>query len=142
MIGGGGEKRTLRTAARYADIVNLLGPLSTVHRKLQVLEAHCEREGRDYEAIEKTVHVPLVTHEDPTRLALMEGFVKQHFGLSEQQLREEVPVGSASHVCEVVARYAELGVSAIIFPAPGPWDRDGFRYLDESVIRAFEVESR
>jgi alkanesulfonate monooxygenase SsuD/methylene tetrahydromethanopterin reductase-like flavin-dependent oxidoreductase (luciferase family) len=141
MIGGGGEKRTLRTAARYADIVNLLGPLSAVRHKLRVLEAHCEREGRDYEAIEKTVHVPVVTHENPERLALIVGFVKQHFGLSEQQLREEVPVGTASHVCEVVERYAELGVSAIVFPAPGPWDREAFRFLDASVIRAFGGDS-
>jgi len=52
-------------------------------------------------------------------------------------LRQEVPVGPASHVRDVVAQYAELGVSAIIFPAPGPWDRQVFRYLDESVIRPF-----
>ena len=38
----------------------------------------------------------------------------------------------------VVARYAELGVSAIVFPAPGPWDREAFRYLDRTVIRAFD----
>lgn len=142
MIGGGGEKRTLRTAARYADIVNLLGPVSVVRHKLEVLEAHCEKEGRAYEAIEKTVHVPVVTHEDPERLALVTDFVKNHFGLSEQQMREEMPIGTASHVREVVERYAELGVSAIIFPTPAPWDRDGFRYLDESVIRAFEDAKR
>ena len=50
-------------------------------------------------------------------------------------MREETPVGTASHVREVVERYAELDVSAIIFPAPGPWDEEAFRYLDESVIR-------
>ena len=138
MIGGGGEKRTLRTAARYADVANVLGPVSVVRHKLKVLEAHCEKEGRDYQAIEKTVHVPVVTHEDPRRLALVTDFVKDHFGLTAQQMREEIPVGTASHVREVVERYAELGVSAIIFPTPGPWDKEGFRTLDESVIRAFE----
>ena len=51
---------------------------------------------------------------------------------------EEIPVGTASHVREVVERYADLGVSAIIFPTPAPWDKEGFRYLDESVIRTFE----
>jgi alkanesulfonate monooxygenase SsuD/methylene tetrahydromethanopterin reductase-like flavin-dependent oxidoreductase (luciferase family) len=138
LIGGGGEKRTLRTAARYADIVNILGSVSVVRHKLRVLEAHCEKEGRDYHAIEKTVHVPVVTLEDPKRLALVTDFVKEHFGLSEQQMREETPVGTASHVREVVERYAELDVSAIIFPAPGPWDKEAFRYLDESVIRPFD----
>jgi F420-dependent oxidoreductase-like protein len=138
MIGGGGERRTLRTAARHADIVNVLGPLSVVAHKLRVLQAHCEKEGRDYQAIEKTVHVPVATHRNPERLALVKGFVKDHFGLTEQQLCEEVPVGTASHVCQVVERYAELGVSGMIFPTPGPWDEEAFRYLDESVIRVFE----
>lgn len=142
MIGGGGEKRTLRTAARYADVANILGPVSVVRHKLQVLEAHCEKEGRDYTAIEKTVHVPVVTHQDPERLALVTDFVKDHFGLTGQQMREEIPVGTAPHVREVVERYAELGVSAIIFPTPAPWDKESFRYLDESVIRAFEGGSR
>jgi alkanesulfonate monooxygenase SsuD/methylene tetrahydromethanopterin reductase-like flavin-dependent oxidoreductase (luciferase family) len=137
MIGGGGEKRTLRTAARYADIVNVLGPASVVRHKLAVLEAHCAKLGRDYDSIEKTVHVPVVTHEDTGLLARMSDFVKKHFQLTEVQLREEVPVGPPSHVREVVAKYAELGVSAILFPAPGPWDREAFRYLDESVIRPF-----
>jgi F420-dependent oxidoreductase-like protein len=137
MIGGGGERRTLRTAARYADVVNVPGPVSVVRHKLAVLEAHCERVGRDYEAIRKTVHVPVVTHEDAGLLALMSEFVRRHYQLTEVQLRREVPVGPASHVCDVVARYAELGVSAILFPSPGPWDREAFRYLDESVIRPF-----
>ena len=69
------------------------------------------------------------------RLPEVPCFEREHFQLTEVQLREEVPVGSASHVRDVVAQYAELGVSAIIFPAPGPWDREVFRYLDESVIR-------
>ncbi len=139
MIGGGGEKRTLRTAARYADVVNVLGPISTVRHKLQVLRDHCEVEGRDYDEIGKTVHVPVITHEDPQVLRLMSDFVKEHFQLTERQLREEGPVGPASHVREVVARYAELGVSSIIFPAPGPWNLEVLRYLDESVIRPLAI---
>jgi F420-dependent oxidoreductase-like protein len=138
MIGGGGEKRTLRTAARYADIVNVLGPVSVVRRKLQVLEAHCDKEGRAYDGIQKTVHVPVFAHEDPKLLALVSDFLRDHYRLTEAQVREEIPVGPASHVRGVVERYAELGVGAIIFPAPGPWEREAFRYLDESVIRRFE----
>jgi alkanesulfonate monooxygenase SsuD/methylene tetrahydromethanopterin reductase-like flavin-dependent oxidoreductase (luciferase family) len=139
MIGGGGEKRTLRTAARYADVVNVLGPISVVRHKLEVLRDHCEAEGRDYDEIDKTVHVPVITHEDPQVLGLMSEFVREHFQLTDRQLREEVPVGPASHVREVVERYAELGVSEIIFPAPGPWNLEVFRYLDESVIRPLAI---
>jgi F420-dependent oxidoreductase-like protein len=58
MIGGGGERKTLLLAARYADACNVFGtaPADVAH-KLNVLRGHCEAEGRDYDAIEKTVLV-------------------------------------------------------------------------------------
>ena len=55
MIGGGGEKKTLRFVARYADACNLF-PSPDLARKLDVLRAHCEAEGRDYDAITKTCY--------------------------------------------------------------------------------------
>jgi F420-dependent oxidoreductase-like protein len=54
MIGGGGEKKTLRFVARYAQACNLFVGPDLAH-KLDVLREHCEREGRDYDDIEKTV---------------------------------------------------------------------------------------
>ena len=54
LIGGGGEQKTLRLVAKYADACNLFASADLRH-KLEVLHGHCEREGRDYEAIEKTV---------------------------------------------------------------------------------------
>jgi F420-dependent oxidoreductase-like protein len=137
LIGGGGERRTLRIVARYADVANVLGPVSVVRHKLAVLAEHCRHEGRDAGEIRKTVHVPVFASRDPAALAVVESFVKQHFELSDAQLREEVPVGSPEHVREVIERYAELGVSAIIFPAPGPWSQDAFRLLDRDVLRPF-----
>jgi alkanesulfonate monooxygenase SsuD/methylene tetrahydromethanopterin reductase-like flavin-dependent oxidoreductase (luciferase family) len=55
MIGGGGEQKTLRLVARYADACNLFAtsPAQVAH-KLDVLRAHCEAEGRDYDRIAKT----------------------------------------------------------------------------------------
>jgi hypothetical protein len=54
MIGGGGEKKTLRLVAQYADGCNLFGDTATIAHKLAVLRAHCQRLGRDYQAIAKT----------------------------------------------------------------------------------------
>lgn len=56
LIGGGGEKKTLLLVARYGDACNLFGtsPEEVAH-KLDVLRAHCDAEGRDYDAITKTV---------------------------------------------------------------------------------------
>ena len=55
LIGGSGEKKTLRLVARYAQACNLF-PGPDLARKLDVLRGHCEAEGRDYDEIEKTVY--------------------------------------------------------------------------------------
>jgi F420-dependent oxidoreductase-like protein len=58
LIGGGGEKKTLRMVAQYAQACNLFaGP--ELDRKLDVLRGHCEALGRDYDEIEKTVMFPI-----------------------------------------------------------------------------------
>jgi F420-dependent oxidoreductase-like protein len=56
LVGGGGEKKTLRLVARYGDACNVFGTgAQDVGRKLEVLRSHCEAEGRDYDRITKTV---------------------------------------------------------------------------------------
>jgi F420-dependent oxidoreductase-like protein len=57
LIGGGGEKKTLKLVARYGDACNLFAVgVDVVKAKLDVLRAHCEAEGRDYDAIKKTLN--------------------------------------------------------------------------------------
>jgi F420-dependent oxidoreductase-like protein len=56
LIGGSGEKKTLRLVARYADACNIFDSPELAH-KLDVLREHCAREGRDYTEIEKTAQV-------------------------------------------------------------------------------------
>ena len=58
LIGGSGEKKTLRMVAQYAQACNLWGG-PDLERKLDILRGHCEALGRDYDEIEKTVMFPL-----------------------------------------------------------------------------------
>jgi F420-dependent oxidoreductase-like protein len=55
LVGGGGERRTLRLAARHADICNVSGDAETVRHKLEVLDAHCAAVGRDPKELTRTV---------------------------------------------------------------------------------------
>jgi F420-dependent oxidoreductase-like protein len=74
LVAGGGEKKTLRLVARYADACHLLdvpdGPLGgDLRRKLEVLAEHCAVAGRDYARIEKTVNVQFDPGGDPAGTA-------------------------------------------------------------------------
>ena len=66
LIGGSGEKRTLKLVAQYGDACNLFGDPDTVRHKLDVLERHCADVGRDPAEITKTV---LLTVTDPSAAA-------------------------------------------------------------------------
>src|SRR5882757_8384584 len=68
MIGGGGEKKTLRFVAKYAQSCNLFNTPDLEH-KLEVLKQHCETEGRDYDEITKTVYQILDTGENGEKTA-------------------------------------------------------------------------
>ncbi len=65
MIGGGGEKKTLRLVAQYADATNVFGDPDTLRHKYAVLRAHCERLGRPYEEIERSVLKSVDLDRDP-----------------------------------------------------------------------------
>jgi F420-dependent oxidoreductase-like protein len=81
LIGGGGEKKTLRLVAQYAQACNLFaGP--DLPRKLDVLRAHCDTVGRDYDEIEKTVSGP----PDP-------GSGGEHVNALIQRMRELAKLG-------------------------------------------------
>lgn len=67
LIGGGGEKRTLRLVAQYADACNLFAGRGE-GRKLDILRQHCEAVGRDYETIYKTAYYIFDTSKGPQRI--------------------------------------------------------------------------
>jgi alkanesulfonate monooxygenase SsuD/methylene tetrahydromethanopterin reductase-like flavin-dependent oxidoreductase (luciferase family) len=67
MIGGGGEKKTLRLVAQYADMTNLFPGPDLAH-KLDVLRSHCTDVGRDYDEITKTVYYAFDTSKSSAQM--------------------------------------------------------------------------
>jgi F420-dependent oxidoreductase-like protein len=74
MVAGGGEKRTLRTAARYADAINVMGSPDMVRGKIEVLKAHCRDVGRDPSEIRLTAFVALLGDANSMK-ATVQGFL-------------------------------------------------------------------
>jgi len=92
MIGGGGEKKTLRLVAKYADQCNLFNGPELEH-KLDVLRQHCENEGRDYDSITKTVYHILDIGENGEKAAELVAELERLNGLGIQ-----VALGMVPHV--------------------------------------------
>ncbi|MGH3841855.1 MAG: LLM class F420-dependent oxidoreductase [Pseudonocardiaceae bacterium] len=111
MVGGGGEKKTLRLVARYADACNVFGTSpAEVARKFDVLREHCAAEGRDYDSIEKTVLVtrPVLPDVDAFVADVVEYAA---LGATEVQVMpDRHPVEYAEQVAEqVLPRLSALG---------------------------------
>jgi F420-dependent oxidoreductase-like protein len=111
LIGGSGEKKTLRMVAQYADACNLFGESPDVVRhKLEVLRGHCDDLGRDYDAIEKT----MIAMGDPVDdtdgfLKSMEEYSALGISLITVMPRTDDPVGWTTTVCEdVLPRLADV----------------------------------
>ncbi|GAC1361734.1 MAG: LLM class F420-dependent oxidoreductase [Actinomycetota bacterium] len=69
LIGGSGERKTLRLVARHADACNLFAGPAELPHKLEVLRRHCDTEGRDYDAILKTVYYGMDVGENGSRVS-------------------------------------------------------------------------
>jgi len=107
LIGGSGEKKTLRFVAQYADACNLSGrsSLEELQHKLDVLKGHCDDVGRPYEEIEKTIG----------RLV---------------NLDKE----SAADLVEAGKSYAQMGFQHLIFSLRGDYTPETIRMFGEEVI--------
>jgi F420-dependent oxidoreductase-like protein len=110
MIGGGGEQKTLRLVARYADACNLFATSpEEVRHKLEVLRTHCATEGRDYDRIEKTAVFVRPVLGDVDRF-LSDVAAYAALGVTEVQLMpDRHPVEYTEQVAEqVIPRLAEV----------------------------------
>ena len=111
LIGGGGEKKTLRLAARYADACNVFGTTpGDVAHKLDVLRGHCAAEDRDYDSIEKTVLITRPALADVDRF-LADVAEYAALGVTEvETMPDRHPVEFAERLAEqVMPRLSAIG---------------------------------
>lgn len=138
LVGGGGERRTLRTAARYADISNVMGTPEEVAHKFQVLEQHCRDVGRDPAAVRRTIQVPLWLTDDPAfKQRVLQGMSVAR-GTSEEEAARSVLLGSVEEVKAQVAAYVEAGVEGFMLAQWPRFHRDTLLRFSEEIIPAFK----
>jgi alkanesulfonate monooxygenase SsuD/methylene tetrahydromethanopterin reductase-like flavin-dependent oxidoreductase (luciferase family) len=112
MIGGGGEKRTLRLVAQYADKCNVTGDVSTLTRKIEVLHRHCAEVGRDPAEVAITWMSPLILTTSDANTAEMRGLLAA--GGSPEEIAG-FTVGQPHEIPELVAQHVAAGADEVIF---------------------------
>ena len=108
MIGGGGERRTLKIVAKYGDACNIFGSVETVKKKLGILREHCRSVGRDYDSIVKSKlgHVVIDKDQEKVKEAIK--------GMPEDRRREFAIYGTPEEVRRQVEAFKDAGVEYLI----------------------------
>lgn len=111
LVGGGGEKRTLRLVARHADMSHWFGPLEDIKRKGEILDRYCEEEGRDPATITRTMGSPVVLVES-------EGQAKSAMERMPPERRVLFQAATPERAAEILSDYMTAGIQGFTFGNP------------------------
>jgi F420-dependent oxidoreductase-like protein len=132
MVGGSGERKTLRLVAKYADGCNVFGDAERVRHLMGVLDAHCEDVGRDPDEITKTrngIVVTAPTHEE----ALRKVDALRERGVPEERIELMGIIGDPDEIGEHVQRLLDAGLDGITFSIPDVHDLETVALVGETL---------
>src|SRR5258705_4755057 len=116
MIGGGGEKVTLRIAARHADHWNVWGGPATLSHKGAILDQHCATEKRDPKSILRSAGMGPGFRDDRAGIEKIEQAYMKRMGADAEKARDTVLAGSVSQIKDKLAKLREAGVGMLFVP--------------------------
>ena len=124
MIGGSGEKKTLRTVARYADMWNAMGPLDLMAHKVDVLRRHCDEVGRDIAEIEFTLGIKATIRDTEAEADHVWRAAMEHNRTPMTRVADDDTFwnGTAEQLAERLVPYTRLGFRTVISEQPAPFD--------------------
>jgi|SRR5579862_4810733 len=137
LVGGGGERRTLRIVAEHADACNITGSLTQVRHKLGVLERHATEAGRDPGEITKTALKVIIVRDTPNEALRASIEARSVMGMDERAFAGYAIVGDPDQVYEYVMSFLSAGLDGILCIPANP-----FALAPEEVVAAGEVFAR
>ena len=124
MIGGGGERVTLRIAAKHADHWNVWGGPKVLARKSAVLEEHCSKLGRDSKSINRSVNMALLITNSKADIDRLAETIAARMGSHAADARDTCLAGTPDQIREQLRRLQSAGATMVFVPTM-------FRPLDE-----------
>jgi F420-dependent oxidoreductase-like protein len=132
LVGGGGERKTLRIVAKYADACNVGGGFENVKRKDEILRRHCTEVGRDESEIGRTAGVGMcIIRDDPAEARRVATETFAHNG-DAKPWRNQL-VGTVDEVVENLKPYLGIGFRHLIVGFPSPYDAESMERLMSEV---------
>jgi alkanesulfonate monooxygenase SsuD/methylene tetrahydromethanopterin reductase-like flavin-dependent oxidoreductase (luciferase family) len=124
MIGGSGEKKTLRTVARHADMWNAMEPLDVMAHKVEVLRGHCDAVGRDIAEIEFTLGVKVTIRDTEAEADRVWKAALAHNRTPLADVADDDTFwnGTPEQIADRLRPYVELGFRTVISEQPAPYD--------------------
>ncbi len=140
LIGGSGERKTLRLVAQYGDMNNVGNGVETVKRKDEILVQHCRDVGRDEREIERTCGVGVVVIRD-SRAEAQRVFDRLFENNRIARKWEDQPVGTPEDVAEKLGEYIDIGYRHLVVGHPAPYDEESETRLAREVRPMLEARS-
>jgi alkanesulfonate monooxygenase SsuD/methylene tetrahydromethanopterin reductase-like flavin-dependent oxidoreductase (luciferase family) len=138
LIGGGGERKTLRIVARYADACNVGGGFENVKRKDEILRRHCDEVGRDESEIERTVGMGMcIIRDDPAEAERVARDIFARNGNAEPWRNQLI--GTPEQVAEVMRPFLGIGFRHFIVGFPAPHDAESMERMATEVRSLLEA---
>ena len=137
VVGGSGERKTLRMVAQYADGCNLFGEPDRARHLLGVLEGHCENVGRDSSEITKTAMRTIVIAEtEDAAKAKLEAM--RAAGWPEERVAAAT-AGTPEQILEMAHAYRDVGIDGMTIALPDAHDLDAVRLTGETLSQVFHA---
>ena len=126
MIGGSGERKTLRTVAKYADMWNAMGSVEKLRHKDSVLRVHCESVGRDHTQIERTAGCKPIIRDTEAEAQRVWRAQMEHnrTPMSEVENDDTFWVGTPEQLAEKMTQRREIGFGTFIAEMAAPFDTE------------------